>query len=619
MKYPAEIYRPKYIPVDSGRICIPSVNGEKIVIELRIRNTRTPEGSEDSDEPRRESPDNNAAAEIEKPPGKAEAGKSKPVQMVARALYYGSKIKPDGCHEFTAIVRQGDYKTAEKRLIAKVMTELNPDNGHAAKAEAESEGYFTGIFKNCPDLTAENFPMWMPGTFSKYCAYFMNTFLKLADTYGPGINISNMTDFYDTLVNECMSSKNSRGDENRCRKTVSHSLQACLTIYNSIHAMHSEYPLPELNFLKVCAGSENNTEQVKALPLEIRIRFVYCLYRLASRGCAIAFAAAAMYYMGLRTSEAVGVIMGDLLPFGNTNDGQLSIDPAGNVPDHGSYRVTRQVKNGTPTDFLKNENAYRTVPYSSEFSAFVRLRLQSLIDAGLTYEQAVLVPFASPGDLPGSWCRSSDVSSFGVELLMLCGLKECEIQNAVISQREQPDPLADGGDAIDITTYVMRRSRVSTSLSVCGFPTKILDQIVGHKRRSGECMDDVDFNSGDVAEKYAKYMERDVTLPMLSSNPGFSDCRLSGNARVSLSGFQKYEFTAEEDVEVEIHISACEPDSDIKLVTDGILKSNDYSLSNADGLNYSSPPVAALPEASVYDKCIEEAENIDLSPLSKYF
>ena len=64
-----------------------------------------------------------------------------------------------------------------------------------------------------------------------------------------------------------MSSKNSRGDENRCRKTVSHSLQACLTIYNSIHAMHSEYS-PRAQFLKVCAGSENNTERFKALPLK---------------------------------------------------------------------------------------------------------------------------------------------------------------------------------------------------------------------------------------------------------------------------------------------------------------------------------------------------------------
>jgi hypothetical protein len=158
MKYPAEIYRPKYIPVDSGRICIPSVNGEKIVIELRIRNTRTPEGSEDSAESRRENPDNNAAAEIEKPPGKAEAGKSKPVQMVARALYYGSKIKPDGCHEFTAIVRQGDYKTAEKRLIAKVMTELNPDNEPRRKSRSRIRRLFYRDISKLPGSDGGKLP-----------------------------------------------------------------------------------------------------------------------------------------------------------------------------------------------------------------------------------------------------------------------------------------------------------------------------------------------------------------------------------------------------------------------------------------------------------------------------
>ena len=197
---------------------------------------------------------------------------------------------------------------------------------------------------------------------------------------------------------------------------VSKSMYRCKKLYEIICFAHPEYGLPHLEFPEL-ATTNHQMEQAKALPDSVRVKLVYCLLTLAKQGNPLAFAAAVMFYFGLRTAEAAAVLIGDFKICGNS--------------DYVTYHVLSQIRSdGTADIVLKTDSAYRTTIATHEMIVFIELRINQLKEKGMSESDMQKVPFASLDNQPGAFVSTIKLSEFILNLLLDCGCSKDYISYA---------------------------------------------------------------------------------------------------------------------------------------------------------------------------------------------
>jgi len=519
--------------------------------------------------------------------------------VIGHAIHEGTSIRVDG-----SVDRQRNFSPLSKKSATNCVIEKVKADCSTYKLGAEvispnqaGEHYFSDIFKNCVNIGEICSQNWGRGTSKQTKSYFRK-FMGLLDACGPNPQAVDMLNIYDELIKRTVENKNSQNNPETAKSTVSKSMYRCKKLYEIICFDHPEHGLPHLEFPEL-ATTNHQMEQAKALPDSVRVKLVYCLLTLAKQGNPLAFAAAVMFYFGLRTAEAAAVLIGDFKICGNS--------------DYVTYHVLSQIRSdGTADIVLKTDSAYRTTIATHEMIAFIELRINQLKEKGMSESDMQKVPFASPNNQPGAFVSTIKLSEFILNLLLDCGCSKDYISYARELQSAYPDSLDEKGRSVDLSAYILRRDWITRACAICGIKSTVVDELVGHKKSKGEIAV-IDLNNPDVQIQVARALTRYTALPEYTRNPAIHAIDLSGNQVIIMNGNGRYLLRALEDVELTIDLHTMEPNDIIRVLSSGILSKAEASVRPDDSKTYSARTVIGQShDMDYYGSILNDAKEIDL-------
>ncbi len=338
---------------------------------------------------------------------------------------------------------------------------------------------------------------WKGSTVPQTKSYFERQILPRIDR----LTVDTTRDQIDAIVNELTvkAKDNPRGghDMAKAKKTVSNHLYRADIVLNRLHLI-SNTPLLQFGFH---APAVPQTEQAKALPPTVRIRFAAALRRLRrdprAAGCAL------MFVMGHRTAEACAPLIKDFVL---------------NRLGFAVYYVGYQIIDGKRVETLKSQDAYRFTVGGPLLYLIINARIEVLLDQGYTIDQVMEMPLVSDPDDPTAFLDPKKLSAYAKDLLIACGYTEEAVFAAQILMDKQPD-LVDGEAVKEVSCYILRRDWVSRALNICGMDPRDVDYLVGHKRLDKSI---TVFTDPAVQFKIAQQLESCVLLPDCTLHPAFN-------------------------------------------------------------------------------------------------
>ena len=336
-------------------------------------------------------------------------------------------------------------------------------------------------------------------------------------------------------------------------RTVGNEIKRAVRVYKVIKA---EYPQDLREYdLKIPVkdlGRPVEKEQKKSIAPRERVLVAVVLLELASRGYALAFGGALMFFVGLRRGEAAAPLLGNIESYENGRYGTFLVD----------YQIQGDLTR------LKTDNSYRWVVLTRIGMEFVRIRLEQLKAKGLDDKTIRTIPFTSETDTPGGFIQPGRIAEFMKQLLIKCGVAEDKFRPVNDSEIEFVERYEDG----DYVGHLTRRDFSSRGMTECGCLPALMDYMLGHKPiEIGDRYVELTRGTQEWAKMVAGILERYVFLPEYSVNPAVQPVELDENRIYQLDGNVNYRFDAKEDCVVRFVIRNTEPNDVLECSTQGMI------------------------------------------------
>ena len=265
-----------------------------------------------------------------------------------------------------------------------------------------------------------------------------------------------------------------------------------------------ENELPLIEFERQKQRRTKHQEQIKSLPDEVRVKLAWLLLKMLD--CGFALGMALTLCLGVRPGEAAALFFED-----------LELDECGGFVSCLIYK--KLAKTGRIEDTTKTPSGTRFVIGGIYLYSLILLRKHRLRELGYTEEEIREMPVVCKDGNPRERLENvSELSTFGKNLLLACGVSQEQYKESTNLIFREPDEDYDGEKLGEVAFYILRRDFISRCLNVCGMDPRVVDYLVGHKRKDKTTED---FTNRDVRFRFAKELERHVLLPSYTLNPFF--------------------------------------------------------------------------------------------------
>ena len=470
------------------------------------------------------------------------------------------------------------------------------------KAITASEGIYTNALKQAISEDKSSLQKggkrgWNDETFHKTIVYCLNNVFPRLDRYGFEICEEDIHTIQEELIQKAYDSKCSNSKRDDAERSVAAQLYRADYVYQRLREQFPDLPRLDLKLDK--RGPRVQAEQCKALPDKVRVMLARLLLRLlATPYGGQALAAAFMLFCGLRTSEAAGVVYGDIRRSGA----------------FGSLFVCRREQNGEFVNTLKTKNAYRNVVLPKILMDFLDIRIDRLKNLGFSDDQISKLPIACASGNPETLTRANAVSALVRELLQLCGISDEFLQAMRDLADCEPDIVDDDERVTDVAAYTLRRDWCTRACHVCGFTMDQVDYLLGHAPKSNRRQD---YLTPEKQAELALKLERYVFDPDHSAHPAASVQVIEPGTEKEFPTFQAFRFSVDSRHATRINItfSCMEPGEALKLVLPAGVIPNyklDYFGDTPEMRQSRTLMGSHIPEKLIRE-WIREADKIDLS------
>lgn len=382
-------------------------------------------------------------------------------------------------------------------------------------------------------------------------SYFRKTMLPILDEYGAEIDAIQRNEIVQKIRENCLSSKNSKGNPRISEMKVARHLYEFNSLYGALRSACPEFALPEIELPPLTGVKNIQTEQCKALPERVIIRLAAALMQLIPNG--LALGGILMMTAMLRTAEACAPRFCDIVFFSS----------------YAVYCVLGQIDDkGNFTAYLKSDDSYRNVVLPKFALDAILARKAYLRRLGYTDEQIETMPVVSAADDCEKAALPNDLSSYLRRLISAishCGDDFWRAVNALM--REEVDLESDGSPSKDPSAYVLRRNACSVLCNFCGMFADLVDALMGHKlsKFCKESWKEYIRRPGNWS-KIAEYMEHFVYDPAHSAHPAFAPIQIGQADDRTMLPYTAFKLEVAEkdgDVELTIAVSSCEPNDEV--------------------------------------------------------
>ena len=448
--------------------------------------------------------------------------KTSKISICGYAVFSGSNKRVPGTQEINRTTNKKRKEVLVETICSLIETQYNEHtklvsipatelkNDAEETSPKEKRGPFSEAYYALPDceIIFNSFG-WAHSTIQGTKTYFENRVLPRIDYYGWDITPSNIKSIINELVE--LARKNKRGGHSpeKARETVSSVLGRIDRCLGKLYLI-SPVKLPQVAF-GFHAPSAPKTEQAKALPPSIRIRLAACLRQC--KGDPRATGVAAMFLLGLRTSEACSIRIKELV-----------LD----TRRFATYFVASQIVKGFRVNIPKTSAGYRYTIGGALAHMLFRARIEALLTQGFSMEKVLEMPLVGETDNPEIFLNPSTLSAYAKELLLACGYTEESLYAAEVLMAQDPDVIDMGDGNFEVETsvscYILRRDFITRAFSNGLFQDEI-DKLVGHKNR--KLVSETAFNDPDVQFSIAKKLDNCVLLPDCTLHPYYNSLSIS--------------------------------------------------------------------------------------------
>lgn len=494
-----------------------------------------------------------------------------------------------------------NVKRSIKYVIGRLVRWYIAFNANSTSSIEPHDKIFTNAFDSIKDKSifraGKN---WLPSTFQEYIGYFKNSVLPKMDQYGITITQSNL----DAIQRELIERAAENGDKDRLkaekgvRTKLEHANSFLRIIYNIIGGVAISRPFFDLP----PRSHTNTTEQIKALPIGLRVTLAFVLLLVPVNICPVSLGVALMFYCGLRTAEAAAPTFKEIAHHKN------------NGKEFGSYYVQYQYK-GKELVPPKSINAYRQVIIPRILMYKLNQRKDYLEKQGLSSAEIGDMPVVSRHDDAKRYAGPDAISAFAKKLLEKCGF---HISDALITlMMEEPMLDADDHPILEPHAYMLRRDWTSRMFNVNGIDRDIIDYLIGHKNEArSETI--ISMNEDKLAE-IAEMYERFVAVPEFSYHPLYNPIIINETFdRADIPAHCAFSIKADPSldhpVKLQLNLSCTEPivSIDIQSSCDiSDIKVSQVSTGNilSDGI-YKHTIIAPPYSNEIYEACRLKAQEI---------
>lgn len=478
------------------------------------------------------------------------AGDKEIIRVKGYGVIRGTSDRADDCVDHQCKVKFGDVAAAERAVIFEIAKdcERGKGNGSGTK-ELSLYDCLKKIDKYDHDRLIEIAQKtfgWAESTANRTLSYLINSvaFNMIANDTMEGV--------VQALVDSALANKRSGEHEGATKQNIQTVLIRVEKLFRRLQRDYEEIRRFEMEFPPVYIGQAAITEQEKSLKSEERTLFVYVLWELAQAKFPEAYGAVMMYYCGLRTAEAVGPLIGDIII---SDDGNFA-----------TYFVSRQIRQGKETNTLKTDKAYRQVVLPFGAVRFVQLRIEQLRQRGYSDKEIEQVPLVSYEDKNSSFVAASVLSGFIKDILQECGVEQERF--ALVDESEER--CVGREERGDMTAYILRRDFTTRGINCCGIMPAEMDYLLGHvSEEVGYERVKAEKGTADWIRSIAQRLDRYVTAPEFSINPAVVPVIVKPGDCVRLMNNTAYQFEAEVDCTIRAVVHNTEAVDHLYLVTEG--------------------------------------------------
>jgi hypothetical protein len=304
-------------------------------------------------------------------------------------------------------------------LAAVVARKYNKEHRPKAPQMPKTRGYIVEALQRCPNIYDEaNYPDWGKTTTKGSVDYLIHSIAPAMDRIGGDICDEDMERIKEEMIEHAYGSRRAKHNKDgsvnakrmdTARTGVDNRFRRAGIVYHWARKACPELELPDVKFPQGEKVKKIKTEQAKALPDDVRVRFATLIFTLCSLGVTLAFGTALEFFGGLRVAEAAAPLIGELCL----------------LPDDdfrfGKYFVAHQIVDGKRVQYLKRDSSYRHVPLTLAMVSLVEMKISQLMEDGYKRGEIYEMPFVST---PGDAERAADpdqLAAFAKELLILAG------------------------------------------------------------------------------------------------------------------------------------------------------------------------------------------------------
>lgn len=379
---------------------------------------------------------------------------------------------------------------------------------------------------------------WEETTWQGTWSYFRNQIIPALDRVGLPVGPEDIWNIQEQLINNACKRVTSTGKRDKVRQNLVGKINRCDMFYRYMQELLPQQYLPDLD-LRMMGARGSDVEQVKSLPMGIRVKLVAALWiAMTTSVGGIALTLAVMLLTGLRPSECCALYH------------KSFVDQSG----FWSFSVKQQRIEGELRR-LKTVNSLRAIPVVQLLQDMIQLRRQWLAEQGYTMDQIMEMPINGKPAAPNEPVQSPLISAAGRRLLQVCGYSAEKMEKARKLMAKETDIEADGTVMQDIAAYVLRRDFASRAANICAIPAVSVDILLGHKTQlsAGERRA---YASRDMLWSLCQMLERCVLDPAHTRNPAFRAVKIVPEKRVIMPPFSVFRLTGKPGTTVHLTIES---------------------------------------------------------------
>lgn len=474
------------------------------------------------------------------------------VSACARYAETGILVEKIRTQTMTAKTRK-DITNVQNYLVERINIEIKKVNNKSKgkkcneqRDQLDANNLMVSVFNDVVDSGIQ-IGKWRTGddsTQSKALAYFRNNILPIimnCESADDFTEVDNAT-LFEALVGKALDNKNSIGDPRRAdAKARNHFFEARL-IYSYMRDLNSS--LPNLVLLDYGRAEAIKREQVKYCPIEVHREYELRVIDLIHKDPRMARAAAIYDSGGLRSAESAAVTAVDIIDMG----------------DFIVLVVQTQEKGGRRCPYLKREASYRMVVLD-DFGTYVVRECNKLIG-----------PETDDGIAP---VETAKLCAWVKQALLDSGYTNEMLHAAFADMKYHPERDNKGKVIPEVTSYILRRLRMTIAYSILGYSKEDIDYTFAHvnkmspqKRRSYKTPE----KQRILYEKTKRY----CILPEISRNPRYCPVELYPGYTGDINPFNICEFknTSNKRIKVKLSCTGSVVGESITLYSNGTIVSS---------------------------------------------